>query len=75
MDHERDNMRLQIRTPGDLQTLELAACDRVPPGPGQIEVAVTMSSINFADVLIAFGRIPRSSTTANRSWVWISSVW
>ena len=56
VDHERDNMRLQIRTPGDLQTLEVAACDRVPPGPGQIEVAVTMSSINFADVLAAFGR-------------------
>src|SRR5690606_34316802 len=31
---------------------------RVPPGPGQIEVAVTASSINFADVLIAFGRYP-----------------
>ncbi len=32
--------------------------DRVPPGPGQIEVAVTASSINFADVLVAFGRYP-----------------
>ena len=51
-------MRLQIRTPGDLQTMELVACDRVPPGPGQIEVAVTASSINFADVLVAFGRYP-----------------
>lgn len=58
VDHERDNMRMQIRTPGDLQTLELAACDRIPPGPGQIEVAVTMSTINFADVLIAFGKFP-----------------
>ena len=58
VDRERDNIRLQIRTPGDLQTLELAACDRVPPGPGQIEVAVTMSTINFADVLMAFGRMP-----------------
>jgi mycocerosic acid synthase len=58
VDHERDNLRLQIRTPGDLQTLELAARDRVPPGPGQIEVAVTVSSVNFADVLIAFGRFP-----------------
>ncbi|HUO36563.1 MAG TPA: sulfolipid-1 biosynthesis phthioceranic/hydroxyphthioceranic acid synthase [Mycobacterium sp.] len=58
VDHERDNVRLQIRTPGDLQTLELAARDRVPPGPGQIEVAITVSSINFADVLIAFGRFP-----------------
>ena len=57
-DHENDGMRLQIRAPGDLQTLELAACDRVPPGPGQIEVAVSTSSINFADVLVAFGRYP-----------------
>ena len=56
--HERDGMRLQIRTPGDLESMELVACDRVPPGPGQIEVAVTASSINFADVLIAFGRYP-----------------
>ena len=51
-------MRLEIRTPGDLETMELAAIDRVPPGPGQIEVAVTASSINFADVLVAFGQYP-----------------
>ena len=57
-DHERDGMRLQIRTPGDLESMELVACERVPPGPGQIEVAVSASSINFADVLIAFGRYP-----------------
>ena len=57
-DHERDGMRLQIRTPGDLETMELVACERVPPGPGQIEVAVSASSINFADVLVAFGRYP-----------------
>ena len=38
--------------------MELVACDRVPPGPGQIEVAVSASSINFADVLVAFGRYP-----------------
>ena len=56
--HERDGMRLQIRTPGDLESMELVACDRVPPGPGQIEVAVSASSINFADVLVAFGRYP-----------------
>ncbi len=38
--------------------MELVAFDRVPPGPGQIEVAVNASSINFADVLLAFGRYP-----------------
>ena len=58
VNHEHDGMRLQIRTPGDLESMELAAFERIPPGPGQIEVAVTASSINFADVLIAFGRYP-----------------
>jgi mycolipanoate synthase len=58
IDHARDGMRLQIRTPGDLESLEFTAFDRVPPGPGEIEVAVTASTINFADVLVAFGRYP-----------------
>src|SRR6201999_395402 len=49
-------MHLQIRTPGDLETLEIVASDRVPPGPGEIEVAVTAASLNFRDVLVAFGR-------------------
>ena len=56
--HESDGMRLEIRTPGDLASMEFAAFDRVPPGPGEIEVAVTASSINFADVLVAFGQYP-----------------
>ncbi|MCV7171513.1 type I polyketide synthase [Mycobacterium manitobense] len=57
-DLEGVGLRLQIRTPGDLESAELVTCDRVPPGPGQIEVAVNASSINFADVLVAFGRYP-----------------
>ncbi len=56
--HDTDGMRLQIRTPGDLETLELVSCQRIPPGPGQIEVAVHASGINFADVLVAMGRFP-----------------
>lgn len=58
VDHQRDAMRLQIRNPGDLQTLEPVALQRMSPGPGQIEVAVTVSSINFADVLVAMGLFP-----------------
>lgn len=58
VDHERDGMRLQIRTPGDLESLEFVAFDRVSPGPGEIEVAVTASTVNFADALVAFGRYP-----------------
>jgi polyketide synthase 5 len=58
VNHQHDGMRLQIRTPGDLESMELAAVDRVPPGPGQIEVAISASSVNFADVLVAYGRYP-----------------
>jgi polyketide synthase 5 len=58
VDHARDGMRLEIRNPGDLQTLELTAFQRVAPAAGQIEVAVTASSLNFADVLVAMGRYP-----------------
>jgi polyketide synthase 5 len=58
VDYGQDGVRLQIRTPGDLESMELVAFERLLPGPGQIEVAVTASSINFADVLIAFGRYP-----------------
>ena len=58
-DPQRDGMRLQIRTPGDLQTIEPTAFDRVPPGPGEIEVAVTSSSINSGlfkrDMLKTYG--------------------
>jgi polyketide synthase 5 len=56
--HDRDGMRLQVRTPGDLQSLEFVAFDRVQAGPGQIEVSVTASNLNFADVLVAYGRYP-----------------
>jgi len=58
VDHERAGVRLEIRTPGDLETLELTAFDRGRPGPGKIEVAVGTSSVNFADVLVALGRQP-----------------
>jgi polyketide synthase 5 len=55
---ERDGMRLQIRTPGDLESMELSRFDRVPPRRGEVEVAISASSVNFADVLMAFGRYP-----------------
>ena len=58
VDHAQDGMGVWIHKPGDPESIELAAFDRVPPGPGEIEVAVTASSVNFADVLIAFGRYP-----------------
>ena len=56
VDPQRDGMRLTIRTPGDLDTLEFVTAQRQPPQAGEIEVAVEASSVNFADVLQAFGK-------------------
>ncbi|HME78994.1 MAG TPA: sulfolipid-1 biosynthesis phthioceranic/hydroxyphthioceranic acid synthase [Mycobacterium sp.] len=56
--HPHGGMRLRMRLPGDLETMELAAFERVSPGPGEIEVAVTASSVNYADTLFALGRYP-----------------
>ena len=58
VDHAVGGVRLRVRTPGDLETMERVAFSRIPPGPGQIEVAITASSLNFADVLMAMGRFP-----------------
>ncbi len=41
VEHPRDGMRLQIRSPGELESLEFVAYERVAPGPGEIEVAVS----------------------------------
>lgn len=57
-DAARDGLRLEIRVPGDLQTLEMAAFERRAPDAGEVEVAVHATSVNFADVLVALGRYP-----------------
>jgi acyl transferase domain-containing protein/acyl carrier protein len=56
--HESDRMRVTVRHPGDLRTLEFIALDRMTPGAGQVEIAVDASSLNFLDVLAALGRYP-----------------
>ncbi len=58
VDPGHQGMRMEIRSPGDLETLELVAIDRKAPGPGEIEVAVSASTVNFADVLATYGQYP-----------------
>lgn len=74
VDHERDGMRLQIRTPGDLQTLELAACERVSPGPGRSR-SRSACPPSTSPMFSSPSGNSRSSMTANRNWGWTSSVW
>jgi len=49
---------LEIERPGDLTSLALLPRARRAPGPGEIEVRVEAAGLNFADVLLAFGRRP-----------------
>jgi phthiocerol/phenolphthiocerol synthesis type-I polyketide synthase C len=50
--------RLEIDTPGVLENLVLREVPRVPPGPGEVEIAVRAAGINFVDVLSALGVRP-----------------
>ena len=52
-------VRLQILTPGDLESVAAVELRRVAPGPGQIEVGVSASSVNFSDLLVATDQYPR----------------
>ncbi|MCV7427777.1 sulfolipid-1 biosynthesis phthioceranic/hydroxyphthioceranic acid synthase [Mycobacterium montefiorense] len=58
VNHESDQLRAVVRHPGDLHTMEFVAFDRKTPEPGQVEIAVDASSVNFAEVLAALGRYP-----------------
>ncbi|HEX6292106.1 MAG TPA: type I polyketide synthase [Herpetosiphonaceae bacterium] len=50
--------QLTIDHPGDLERLTLRAANRRVPGPGQVEIQVRASGLNFADVLRARGIYP-----------------
>ncbi|MGW0770437.1 sulfolipid-1 biosynthesis phthioceranic/hydroxyphthioceranic acid synthase [Streptomyces sp. NPDC002676] len=51
----QDGVRMEIRRPGDLDTLELVLVGRRAPGAGQIEIEIGAASVNFHDVLFAHG--------------------
>jgi phthiocerol/phenolphthiocerol synthesis type-I polyketide synthase C len=58
-DPERDtNHRLLATHPGILDSLTPTLWRRTPPGPGQVEIAVTAAGLNFNDVLKALGICP-----------------
>jgi acyl transferase domain-containing protein/NADPH:quinone reductase-like Zn-dependent oxidoreductase/acyl carrier protein len=52
--------RLDVTTPGTLDSLVLAECPQVsaPLAAGQVRVAVRAAGLNFRDVLIALGMYP-----------------
>ncbi|NIM40831.1 MAG: SDR family NAD(P)-dependent oxidoreductase [Hydrogenophaga sp.] len=51
-------IRLHIAERGTLENLHLGPAERRPPGPGQVEIRVRASGLNFRDVLSALGMYP-----------------
>ena len=50
--------RAEVTTPGVLDNLTLRAIDRVAPGPGQVEIEVHATGLNFMNVMSALGICP-----------------
>ena len=50
--------RLEIEQPGVLDRLVLRPGSRREPGPGEVEIAVEATGLNFLDVLLALGVMP-----------------
>jgi acyl transferase domain-containing protein/NADPH:quinone reductase-like Zn-dependent oxidoreductase len=54
--------RLVSTEPGVLEALELVPFTRRPPGPGEIEIRVHVSGLNFRDVLLALDLYPEPAS-------------
>ncbi len=54
----REPVRLEVASPGILDSLELRPLTRRAPGPGEVEVEVAATGLNFRDVLSAMGMYP-----------------
>jgi NADPH:quinone reductase-like Zn-dependent oxidoreductase/acyl transferase domain-containing protein/acyl carrier protein len=55
---EIENFDVSISSPGLLDTLIPKASDRQPPSTGEVEIEVSVTGLNFKDVLLALGLIP-----------------
>lgn len=49
---------MKLRAPGGLDKLELSPIDTRAPGPGEIQVEIKASSLNFHDYVVVVGLLP-----------------
>jgi acyl transferase domain-containing protein/NAD(P)-dependent dehydrogenase (short-subunit alcohol dehydrogenase family)/acyl carrier protein len=53
-----ENVRLEIDSPGHLQTLLYRPAPRLSPHSGEVEIEVRAAGLNFVEVLYALGMLP-----------------
>jgi NADPH:quinone reductase-like Zn-dependent oxidoreductase len=56
------NFRMRLCSVGILDSLEAVALERRTPGPGEVEVEVHATSLNFRDLMLALGIYPSKDT-------------
>ncbi|MGW7440151.1 SDR family NAD(P)-dependent oxidoreductase [Streptomyces sp. NPDC054849] len=66
VDRARDRVALHLARPGDLDSFEVVAQTRRRPGPGEVEVRIAATSVNFINVLQAMGVYQRFSAGEER---------
>ncbi len=60
-----DRFRLRANRAGDLSSLHLVVGAHRPPGPGEVELQVRASGVNFRDVLTVMGLLPAADPRAD----------
>ncbi|MBE7384659.1 MAG: SDR family NAD(P)-dependent oxidoreductase [Leptolyngbya sp. SIO1E4] len=55
---QSENCTLNISRPGRLHTLRFQPTERQRPGPGEVEIEVAATGLNFMEVLVALGLLP-----------------
>lgn len=53
-----DNFCYSIGTPGNFDSIRFRQIERIPPGPGQIQVKAKAFALNFRDLMIAMNMYP-----------------
>jgi acyl transferase domain-containing protein len=56
--NQNKSFQLEISTRGVLDNLELKPATTAPPGPGEVQIQVEATGLNFRDVLNALGMYP-----------------
>ncbi|MEM9444068.1 MAG: SDR family NAD(P)-dependent oxidoreductase [Verrucomicrobiota bacterium] len=52
-------IELQLKQPGNLDSFYFQRCERIKPGPNEVEIKVAATSLNYKDLVKAFGKLSR----------------
>jgi acyl transferase domain-containing protein len=54
----------RLTQPGDLSSIQMLSASRRAPGPGEVEIEVRATGLNFKDVLRALGALPADGASS-----------